>query len=130
MKVTRSVDGPETTMGRLVSAIEHRGLTIMTRFDHAALAAGVDLELPAVKVLVFGNPRAGTPLMARDPRVGIELPLRVLVWDDGNPGAMLGYHDPRSLATEYDLDGFEKTLDAMAQLLADVTTEAANVKET
>jgi len=68
--------------------------------DHAAAARGVDLELPPEEVLIFGSPRAGTPLMQRDPRIGYELPLRILVADDGGH-TVVTYLNPSSLADRF-----------------------------
>jgi uncharacterized protein (DUF302 family) len=123
--VRRSTVGQRFTVARLVAAIERRNLTIFARIDHSALARQVDLELPPVEVVIFGNPRTGTPLMLSDPRVGIDLPLRMLVWEDVAPQALVGYHDPRELADRYDLTEHRATLERMAELLAGVAAEAA-----
>ena len=69
------------------------------RIDHAAAARESGLELPDEEVVVFGNPRAGTPLMRSDPRIAIQLPLCILVWADAE-GVLLGYGDPRELAAD------------------------------
>jgi uncharacterized protein (DUF302 family) len=122
--VTRSASGYRVTVSRLSEAIERRGLTLFGRIDHAAAARELDLELADEEVVVFGNPRAGTPLMRTDPRIGIELPLRILVWADAE-GVSLGYRDPRELAAEYDSAGHESTLEQMATLLAELSSEAA-----
>jgi uncharacterized protein (DUF302 family) len=82
------------------------------------------MELPPEDVVVFGNPRAGTPLMQGDPRVGIELPLRILVWQ-ADDGVLVGYNDPRELSGGYDLDGQEAVLEQMAALLQRLAEEAA-----
>ena len=82
------------------------------------------MDLGDEVVVVFGNPRAGTPLMQADPRVGIELPLRVLVWDQGGQ-TFVGYSDPRDLADRYNLTSQAATLDAMASLLSALADEAA-----
>ncbi|HEX3791039.1 MAG TPA: DUF302 domain-containing protein [Pseudonocardiaceae bacterium] len=129
MKVTKSVVGQRSTTARLVAAIERRHLTVFARFDHTELAQQVGLELTPIEVIVFGNPRAGTPLMVRDPRVGIELPLRFLVWEDGESPALIGYHDPRDLADRYELDDQLVVLDTMAELLAAIAAEAAAPEE-
>jgi uncharacterized protein (DUF302 family) len=99
-------------------------LTVFCRIDHAAAARELDLELADEEVVVFGNPRAGTPLMQSDPRIGIELPLRILVWADAE-GVLLGYRDPRELAADYDVAQHESTLEQMATLLAELAAEAA-----
>jgi uncharacterized protein (DUF302 family) len=111
------------TSRRLIDAIEQRSLTVFARIDHADGARAAGLELPDEEVVVFGNPQAGTPLMQSDPRVGIELPLRVLIWADAD-GTKLGFNDPRTLASEYDVGEHAETLAKMAGLLAAVIADA------
>lgn len=125
MIVKRSTVGQQITVARLVAAIEHRSLTIFARIDHAEQARQVNLDLLPVEVVVFGDPRVGTPLMVSDPRVGIDLPLRMLVWSDGTPESLVGYHDPRELASGYELNEHRDTLARMADLLAGIAAEAA-----
>ena len=124
MLVTRSTSGYAETVKRLTEAIARRGLTVFARFDHAAAAKEAGLELGPEEVVVFGNPRAGTPLMESDPRIGIELPLRMLVWEEGE-GALLGYNDPRELAGRYDVELHHATLETMSALLAELAADAA-----
>ena len=100
-------------------------MTLFATIDHAAAAKEAGLELAAEEVVVFGNPRAGTPLMQSDPRVGVELPLRLLIWEDSDDGALLGYDDPRELAARYDVGQHHGTLEMMSGLLAELVTEAA-----
>jgi uncharacterized protein (DUF302 family) len=108
-------DHPET-MRRLTEAVQARGLTIFARIDHAGAAREVGLDLPDEQVLVFGNPKAGTALMQDAPEIGIELPLRMLVWAD-EQGVAVGYEDPRELVDRFAVGAHASTLDAMAQLL-------------
>ena len=82
------------------------------------------MELAPETVVVFGNPRAGTPLMQDDPRIGIELPLRIVVWSSDD-ATMIGYNDPRELADTYEVGEHAQTLEAMAALLAALAQEAA-----
>ncbi len=124
MLLTRSTSGYAETARRLIEAIRSRGLTVFMRIDHAAAASAAGLDLPAEEVVLFGNPRVGTPLMQSDPRVGVELPLRMLVWEDGD-GVLLGYNDPRELASRYDLERHRDTLEGMSGLLAALAAEAA-----
>lgn len=123
MIVKRSVSGNAETVKALIEGIERRGLTVFARIDHAAAAHDVGLGLADEEVVLFGNPRSGTPLMQSDPRVGIELPLRVLVWWDGE-GTRVAYSDPRELNSAYDLAGHQSTLEQMGTLLDDLTNEA------
>jgi uncharacterized protein (DUF302 family) len=120
----RSASGYGETVVRLVDAIESRGLTVFARIDHAAAAREAGLELADEQVVLFGNPRAGTPLMQSDPRIGVELPLRILVWADAD-GALLGYRDPCELAGHYDVAAeHQAILDQMASLLGELAAEA------
>ena len=123
--VKRSAYGYDETVARLTDAIESRGLTLFARIDHAAGAREAGLELADEQVVLFGNPRAGTPLMRSDPRIGVELPLRMLIWADAS-GALLGYRDPRELAGPYDIAAeHQPILEQMATLLGELADEAA-----
>ena len=124
MKVGRSSFDYAETLKRLDDAIARRGLTVFARIDHAAGAREIGVEIPPEEVVLFGNPAAGTPLMQSDPRVGIELPLRILIWEE-EEGVALGYNDPRELAARYDLSEQVTTLGTMANLLGEVVTEAS-----
>ena len=124
MIVTPSASGYAGTTSSLVTAIERRGLTVFARIDHAAGARGVGLELEDEEVVLFGSPRSGTPLMQSDRQIGIELPLRMLVWRDGEH-VQLGYRDPRELTSTYGVAQHESTLEQMATLLDQLATEAA-----
>lgn len=123
MIVQRSAHDHAETMRRLTASVQEHGLTIFARIDHAAGAREVGLELPDEQVLVFGNPKAGTALMQDDPRIGIELPLRMLVWADDH-GVAAGYEDPRELGGRFAVSAHAATLDAMAELLAALTRAA------
>ncbi len=124
MIVKRSSRDFAATTRILIEAIGRRGLTLLARIDHAAAAREVGLELADEEVVLFGNPRSGTPLMQSDPRIGIELPLRMLVWQEADD-VLLGYRDPRELSHVYDVVGSESTLEQMATLLDDLAGEAA-----
>ncbi len=117
---------PKATMDRLVAAVTARGAAVVARIDHAAAAAAISLALPPTEVLVFGNPRAGTPLMQAAQTTGIDLPLRALVWRDASGVTHVGYNDPRWLARRHGAEvGNEAILKAMADFLAAVAEEAA-----
>jgi uncharacterized protein (DUF302 family) len=110
-------------MSRLIEAITGRGLTVFGQIDHAAAASEAGLELAAEQVVLFGNPRAGTPLMQSDPRIGVELPLRMLAWEDP-AGTLLGYNDPLDMAARYDVEHHRGTLEMMSALLAALAADA------
>jgi uncharacterized protein (DUF302 family) len=124
MVVTRSASSWADTRSLLLEAIERRGLTVFARIDHAAGARAAGLELADEEVVLFGSPQSGTPLMQDDRRIGIELPLRMLLWRQGED-VLLGYNDPRELTETYQVTGHQATLEQMASLLAALAAEAA-----
>jgi uncharacterized protein (DUF302 family) len=94
--------GFQETLARLERGLQRRQLEIFARFDHSGAAKRAGLTMPETQVVVFGNPKSGTPLMLASPLVALELPLRVLVADNGGQAA-LSYLSPRYLADRYGL---------------------------
>ena len=93
-----------TTMDRLVAAVEGAGATIFARIDHAAGAAKVSQELAPNQVLIFGNPKLGTPMMQSAPSMGLDLPLKVQVYQDAEGTVRVVYRDMEGLAAEHGAD--------------------------
>jgi uncharacterized protein (DUF302 family) len=91
----------EQTLQRLEQVIGDRGLTIFARYDHSGEAAQVGLSLPPTQVLVFGNPRAGTPLIVASPLIALDLPLRILVWQDPSGKTYVSSTEPAYLAERF-----------------------------
>jgi uncharacterized protein (DUF302 family) len=89
------------TMNRLEQNVKQRGLHVFARIDHAAGAAKVDKKLRPTVVLIFGNPQGGTPFMECAQSVGIDLPLKALVWEDAQSQVWLGYNDPAFIAQRH-----------------------------
>ena len=96
--------GPKETMDRLETEVKSKGLTVFARIDHAAGAAAVGLQLRPAELLIFGNAKGGTPLMLAAQTMGIDLPLKVLVWQDASGKTWLSYNDPSWLAKRHGLD--------------------------
>src|ERR1700709_1903062 len=94
----RSNFGPGETMSRIETGIKARGMTVFTRIDHAALAAAAGLTLRPTEVILFGNPRGGTPLMQANQTIGIDLPLKILVWQDAASDTWISYNEAEWLA--------------------------------
>jgi len=117
--------GPKETMDRLEAEIRAKGLTIFARIDHAAGAAEVGLPLAPTNVIIFGNARGGTPLMQSAQTVGIDLPLKILVWQDAANNTWLSYNEPRWIAQRHGVADVESTIDKMADLLAAIAREAS-----
>jgi uncharacterized protein (DUF302 family) len=111
----RSSHGPKETMDRLEAEVRTKGLTVFARIDHAAGAAGVGLSLRPTEVLIFGHAKAGTPLMQSGQTIGIDLPLKALVWQDATGITWLSYNDPQWLVQRHVLGhDAEITADAIA----------------
>jgi uncharacterized protein (DUF302 family) len=106
------------TMRRLEETARSKGLTIFARIDHAAGARSVGLTMQDEELLVFGNPRAGTPLMVARPLVGLELPLRVLVWRDAEGRVWVSYEESAFIVRRFGLpDGLEKNIAGVLALI-------------
>lgn len=89
------------TMSRLEDVVGQRGLNVFARIDHAAGAAKVGKTLRPTELLIFGSPRGGTPFMECEQTVGIDLPLKALVWEDVSGQVWVGYDDPAYLALRH-----------------------------
>jgi uncharacterized protein (DUF302 family) len=116
--------GVPAAVARVEAALDRLGVTVFARIDHAAAARAVGLELPDEVVLVFGDPAVGTALMQADPRVGIELPLRLLIWAEGGR-TRVGYRDPRQLAVGSASASAAAVLEKLHGLLGRLVREAA-----
>src|SRR4051812_7640568 len=119
-----STYGPRETMDRLAASVTAHGMTIMARIDHASAAAKVGMELRPTEVLIFGNPQAGTPLMQAAQTLGIDLPLRMLVWQDQAGKTWVAYNNPEWLAERHGaVTGTGEIVNGMARVLAAITAE-------
>ena len=115
---------PQDTMDRLEAAVKAKGMTVFARIDHAAGAAGAGLSLQPTAVLMFGNAKAGTPLMQSVQTIGIDLPLKALVWQDISGDTWLSYNDPTWLAQRHGLGGTEAVVGMMTATLNAVAKAA------
>jgi uncharacterized protein (DUF302 family) len=100
-----SVHDFATTLRRLTQALEAKGLTIFAAVDHAAGAASVGMTLRPTTMLMFGNAAGGTPLMQAAQTVGIDLPMKALVWQGEDGGVWLSYNDPAWIAGRHGISG-------------------------
>ena len=128
IKVTLSNNDAATTLRQLTAAIEANPmLGIAASVDHQANAASVNLELGFSTVVWFGNPAVGTPLIAQQPRIGLDLPLKMLVAET-DVGVLIAYNEPALLAEKHGVTGEEARITGMAtalQGLADAAAEPA-----
>jgi len=115
----------KATVDRLTQALKEKGVTVFARIDHAANAAAVGMALRPTDLLIFGNAKAGTPLMQAKQTIGIDLPLKALAWEDAEGRVWLSYNDPAWLARHHGLGaGSDTPVEAMATLLADLAQAA------
>jgi uncharacterized protein (DUF302 family) len=127
VKVKASGDVP-ATMDALVAAVEGAGATVFARIDHAGGAMKAGMELAPEQLLLFGNPKLGTPAMQDDPLAGLHLPLRVLVYQDAEGQVWLAYEDPGKALPE--LGGISEDAGYLAKMrgaLGKLTAKAAGV---
>jgi uncharacterized protein (DUF302 family) len=100
---TASTHAVAKTVERLTEILRAKGVTLFAIIDHSGEAAKVGMKMPSTKLLVFGNPRAGTPLMLANPRCAIDLPLKVLVREDAEGKVWVAYNSPRYLQERHGL---------------------------
>jgi uncharacterized protein (DUF302 family) len=120
--------GPKETMDRFETEVRVKGMTVFARIDHAAGAAEAGLPLRPTELLIFGNAKAGTPLMQASQAIGIDLPLKALVFEDAAGKVWLSCNDPRWLAQRHGLGAaLSQTIEAMAVALDAVAAKAAKL---
>ncbi len=113
------------TMDALAAAVENAGVTIFARVDHGAGAATVDMDLADSELLVFGNPKVGTPAMQADPLAGLYLPMKVLVYQDAAGDVWLAYEDPAKMLEDLDIDADAPYVAGMTGALGKLTGAAS-----
>ena len=118
--------GPKETMDRLETEIRTKGLEVFARIDHAAGAAEVGLNLRPTELIIFGNARGGTPLMQSVQTIGIDLPLKALVWEDAAGKTWISYNEPGWIARRHSLRNAEQVVSKMGAALSASARKAAN----
>jgi len=113
----------DETVQRVKDILQSKGITLFALIDHSGEAEKVGLKMPPTKLLIFGNPKGGTPLMLAAPSIAIDLPLKILVWQDSQAKVWLSYNSPEYLQERHGLP--EKLL----QNIAVVATLAAKAGE-
>lgn len=119
----------KTTIARIVDEVQRAGSGVLGRIDHAGIAAGADLPLRPNVVIIFGNPKLGTPLMQSNPRIGLELPLRISAYQDEDGHTKIVYANFRSLAEIYgvtDENSVATVMDALDRITNGAISDATN----
>lgn len=99
----RSPHSARDTMNRLEAVVKEKGLNVFARVDHSAGAAKIGKTLRPTELLIFGNPQGGTPFIECAQTVGIDLPLKALIWEDASGQVWLGYNDTAFLAKRHEV---------------------------
>jgi uncharacterized protein (DUF302 family) len=113
----------DQTVEKLQSLLQAKGVTLFALVDHSGEAAKAGMEMPPTKLLIFGSPRAGTPLMLASPSIAIDLPLKILVWQDTEGKVWLSWNSPEFLAGRHELPA------DLVQALAAAATLAGKAAE-
>ncbi len=115
----------ETTLSRAKSAIDARGFKTFAVIDHAAGAASINADLPPTTLIIFGNPKGGTPLMQANQKLGLRLPLKLLVTEDAAGNVAVDYTDMAHLFHEYGISEMTGPLGKISGALAAIAEEAS-----
>jgi uncharacterized protein (DUF302 family) len=124
MVVKQSPHSVSKTLDRLTAVMQKKGLTIFARVDHAAGAKKAGLDMKPTELLIFGNPKMGTPLMLAKRTIGVDLPLKALAWQDDAGKVWLGYTTPAALKARHGVAGRDEIFKKMTGALDKLTNVA------
>ncbi len=113
----------DDTLGKLQNILETKGIAVFALIDHSGEAAKVGMKMGSTKLLIFGNPKGGTPLMLAAPSIAIDLPLKILIWQDDQEKVWVSYNTTEYLAERHGLPPH------LAQNIGFIETLAANIAE-
>ena len=116
------------SLDRLSAVLTTKGIRVAARVNHAAGAKAAGLTLPPTELLIFGNPKLGTPLMQTNRMIGLDLPMKVLAWQDATGKVHLSYTAPAVLKTRYAITDKDGIFDAMTKALSGLTAAAVAAK--
>lgn len=122
--VKQSAHSVGETLDRLEAILKKRGLTIFARVDHAAGAKKAGMAMKPTQLLLFGNPKMGTPLMQSNVRIGIDLPIKVLAWQDHKDAVWIAYNDPAYLKSRHAITDRDPVFGTMTGALGKLTDAA------
>ena len=120
----RSQHSVSATIDRLEALLKQKGILVFARIDFSGDAQRAGLRMPAQQMLIFGNPKAGTPLMLAAPAVGLDLPLKMLAWEASDGNVWVAYNDPQYVVQRYRLaSSFAANLAAVVPLVEQAIAE-------
>jgi len=121
----KSMFGVKETADRLEGILATKGMTIFTRINHSEAAKNVGIELRETELIIFGNPKVGSPLMQCQQNVAIDLPQKALIWKDDQDTVWISYNDPRYLQKRHNIPGCNKIITKISGALAGITKAAS-----
>ena len=124
--VITSANDVKTTTDKLEKVLTEKGITVFARVDHAGGAESVGQKLRPTELLVFGNPKLGTPLMQQDQKIGLDLPLKALIFEGEDGKTYIAYNDPAYLSKRYGVGEPAKVFETMTGALKNFTAAAAS----
>lgn len=122
----KSSHSVQASLDKLEAMVKKKGFTVFARIDHAKGASKVGKSLRPTQVLIFGNPKVGTALMSSQQSAGLDLPIRVLAWEDASGQVWIGYNEPSWLTERHAIDDRAKVVSNMTAALKKLTDAAAN----
>jgi uncharacterized protein (DUF302 family) len=115
----------EETADRMESILKEKGMTIFNRIKHSEGAGKVGIELRYTELIIFGNPKVGSPLMKCQQSVAIDLPQKALIWEDDKDRVWISYNDPRYLEKRHNITGCEDVISKIEKALANIAKSAS-----
>lgn len=121
----KSSHSVSVTADRFAAALKEKGITLVARVNHAGAAKQVGMELRPTELLIFGNPKLGTPLMQSNQTAGIDLPLKALIWQDAKGGVWIGYVSPETVVARHGIADRAEVVKKMTGALEGLSAGAA-----
>ncbi|MCP4470218.1 MAG: DUF302 domain-containing protein [Gammaproteobacteria bacterium] len=124
----KSAHSVSDTADRLEAILGAKGMSVFARVDHAAGAQKAGKSLPPTQLLIFGNPKVGTPLMLCSPSIAIDLPQKALIWQDADGVTWISYNDPQFLKLRHNTQGCDAVLQKVSMALGNFTSKAGSAE--
>lgn len=116
----------EETTNRIERILKEKGMTLFNRINHSEGASKVGIELRDTELIIFGNPKVGSPLMKCQQSIAIDLPQKALIWEGDQGTVFITYNDPRYLQTRHNVTGCEKVFTKIGKALEGITKSASS----
>jgi uncharacterized protein (DUF302 family) len=113
------------TADRIESILKEKGMTVFNRIKHSKSASEVGIDMRDTELIIYGNPKVGSPLMKCQQSVAIDLPQKALIWKDGKAQVWISYNDPRYLEKRHNIDGCEEVISKIEKALAAIAKSAS-----